>query len=114
MPFSFLCIELGLNHDGVESAVLLDTNYLVDMIEIITQIFVVGVVIGPVPCIVYFWPSELVLRDFGVDTGARVAVPSPSATRIVAGLENDRLQSAIAEGLEHEDTGYFVSWCMNL
>lgn len=109
IPFPLLRIELGFNHDGVESTILLDTNYLVDVIEIITQVFVVGVVIRPIPCIVYLGPREFVLRNFGVDAGAGVAVPSPSATRIVAGLENDRLQPVIAEGLEHEDTGYFVS-----
>jgi hypothetical protein len=79
------------------------------VIEVITQILVVGVVIGPIPCLVYLRPRELVLRDFGVDAGAGVAVPSPSATRIVAGLENYRLQSAITQSLEHKNTGYFVS-----
>jgi hypothetical protein len=114
IPFPLLRIELGFNYDGVESTVLLDTNYLVDVIEVITQVFVVGVVIGPVPCLVYLGPRELVLRDFGVDAGAGVTVPSPSATRIVTGLENDRLQPAVAEGLEHEDTGYIISWWIYL
>lgn len=106
MPFPLLGIEVCFNHDGVECAVLLDTDYLVDVIEVITQVLVVRVVVGPVPCVVYLGPSELVLRDFGVDAGARVAVPSPGATGVVAGFENDCLQAAIAEGLEHEDTGY--------
>lgn len=114
MPFPLLRIELGFNHDGVESTVLLDTDYLVDVIEVIPQVFVVGVVIGPVPCVVYLGPRELVLRDLGVDTGAGVAVPSPSAPCIVPGLENDRLQPAVTEGLEHEDTGYLVSWWIYL
>jgi len=113
VPFPLVRIELGSNHDGVESAVLFDTHYLVDVIEVLTQILIVGVVIGPVPCLVYLGPRELVLRDFGVDAGAGVAVPSPSATSIVAGLENNRLQSAITESLEHENTGYFVSWWTN-
>lgn len=91
IPFPLLRIELSFNHDGVESAVLFNTNYLVDVIEVVAQVFVVGVVVGPVPCLVYLRPRELVLRDFGVDAGAGVAVPSPGTTRIVAGLENDRL-----------------------
>lgn len=109
IPFPLLRIEVGFNYDGVESAVLLDTNYLVDMIEVITQVFVVRVVVGPVPCIVYLGPRKLVLRDFGVDAGAGVAVPSPGATRIVASLENDCFQATITEGFEHENTGYLVS-----
>lgn len=110
IPFPFLHIELGFNHNGVESAILFGTDYLVDVIKVITQVFIVRVVVGPVPCLVYLRPRELVLRDFGVDTGAEVAVPSPGATCIVASLENDHFQAAIAEGLEHEDTGYLVSW----
>lgn len=105
IPFPLLRIELGFNHDGVESAVLLDTNYLVDVIEVITQVLVVRVVVRPVPRVVYLGPGELVLRDLGIDTGAGIAVPSPGATCVVACLENGGLQTAIAEGLEHENTG---------
>lgn len=114
IPFPLLRIELGFNHNGVESAVLFDTNYLVDVIKVITQVFVVRVVAGPVPCLVYLGPRELILRDFGVYASAGVAVPSPGATRIVASLENDRFQAAIAESLKHEDTGYQVSWWTEL
>lgn len=109
VPFPLFQIECGPNNNAVESAVLLDTNYPVDVVKVSTQVFVVRVVAGPVPCLVYFGPRELILRNFGVDAGARVAVPSPGATQIVTGLENDRFQAAIAEGLEHEDTGYLVS-----
>lgn len=112
IPFPLCRIELSSNNDSIESTVLLHTNYLVDVVEVSTQVFVVGVVVGPVPCVVYFGPIELVLRNFGVDSGAGVAVPAPGATRIIAGLENDCLQTAIAEGLEHEDTGYLISWWM--
>lgn len=109
IPFALLCIELSSNHDGVERAVLLDTNYFIHVIEVITQVLVVGVVVGPIPRVVDLGPRELVLGDFRVDTGAGVAIPSPGATHVVAGLENDRLQTAIAKGLEHENTGYLVS-----
>jgi hypothetical protein len=111
-PFPLVGLELGSNHDGVESAVLLNTNHFVDVIEVSTQGFVVGVVGGPVPCLVYLRPRKLVLRDFGVDGGTWVAVPSPGAANVVTGLENDRLQAAIAECLEHENTGFLVSWWM--
>jgi hypothetical protein len=112
IPFPLRRIELSPNHDSIESAVLLHTDYLVDVVEVSTQVFVVGVVVGPVPCVVYLGPSELVLRNFGVDGGAGVAVPAPGTPRIITGLENDCLQTAIAEGLEHEDTGYLISWWM--
>jgi hypothetical protein len=112
IPFPLLRVELSSNNDGIESTVFLDTNDFVDVIEVITQVLVVGVVVGPVPGVVYLGPGELILWDFRVNAGSGVAVPSPGATRIVAGLKDDRLQAAVAESLEHENTSYVVSWCM--
>lgn len=89
IPFSLPRIELGLNHNRVESAVLFDTNYLVDVIRVIAQDFVARVVVGPIPRLVYLGPVERVLWDFGIDAGAWVAVPSPGTTCIIASLEND-------------------------
>lgn len=105
VPFPLAYIELGSDHDGVKSAVFLDPNDLVNMIKIVPQVLVVGVIVGPVPCIIYLGPRELVLRDFRVYTGTGVTVPSPGTTCVTGSLKDDGLQPAIAQGFEQKYPG---------
>lgn len=108
-PSPVLCIKLGSNDNSVESAVLLYADHFVDVIKVVTKVLIIGVIVWPIPSIVYLGPRELILGNFRVNASARVAVPSPSTSGIVACLENYRLHAPITQGLEHEDTGYIVS-----
>lgn len=102
-PLASSSIKLSTDDNGIERAVLLDVENLVDVIKIISQILVRRVVGLPIPRLPHFGPRELVLRHFRVDPGARVAVPTPGAARVIASFVNDGLESLIPKGFEHKD-----------
>jgi hypothetical protein len=79
MPATAFGIKLPANNDSVESAILLDTNDLIDMVKVSTKISVSRIIARPSPGIVNLWPAEFVFRDFRVNTSTGVAIPSPSA-----------------------------------
>lgn len=75
------------------------------MSEVGAQVGEVGVVVAPVPRLPDLGPRELVLWHLRFYAGAWVAVPTPGAAEIAAGLENDCLVAAVPEGFEHENAG---------
>lgn len=82
-PLALVGVELGVDYDTVEGGFLLDAEDLVAVVKVGPQVLVVGVVVGPDPIFVCFWDGELVLWDLGVYTSTWVAVPPPSATKIL-------------------------------
>lgn len=103
-PAARLGVEFPTDDNGVEGRVLLDTNHFVDMLKVLSKVLVVGVVVGPVPSLPDFGPGQLILRNLRVYTRSRVAVPSPSTSKTIPGLEDDSFVSSIPEGLEHKDS----------
>jgi hypothetical protein len=97
---------VSANHDRVKGAVLLDANNLVDVVKVLAQVLVGRIVAGPVPRLPNLGPGELILGNLGVDASSGVAVPSPSASGVVASLEDDCLEAAVPESFEHKDASY--------
>lgn len=104
IPLASGGVEIRANNNSVEGAVLLDADYLVDMVEIISQICVRGIVAWPIPRVPNLGPRKLILGDLRVNTGAGVAVPTPGASSVISCLEDHSLITAVSEGFEHEDT----------
>lgn len=48
-PFPFGLVELGVDYNAFKGTVLLDFKHFVDMVEIVSQLLVVGVIGGPRP-----------------------------------------------------------------
>ena len=76
------------------------------MLKVLPQILVVGVVVRPVPSLPHFRPGQFVLGNRRVDTRSGLAVPSPSSSETVSGLEDHGLVPTVSESLQHEDAGY--------
>lgn len=79
MPATTLSIKLAAYNNSVESDILLDTNDLVNMVKVSAKISVGRIIARPSPGIINLGPAEFIFRDFRVDTGTGVAIPSPSA-----------------------------------
>jgi hypothetical protein len=86
-------------HNSVEGAVLLDTDYFINMVKVSSEICVGGVVGWPIPCFPHFGPRKLVFGDLGVDTCPRVTIPSPGTSEVASCLVDDGLVSTVAKGL---------------
>jgi hypothetical protein len=71
-PFPRTSVELRANDNRLERTVLLNIQHLVDMIEVGSELFIVGIVGRPCPVSVYLRPGVLVFGYFGVDTGTGV------------------------------------------
>lgn len=76
-PTATFCVELGTNNDSVERTVLLDIEDFINMVEICSELCIVGVVCGPVPVLPHLRETELVLGNFGVNSCSWITVPSP-------------------------------------
>jgi len=100
---------LSSDNNSIECAILLYANNLVDVIKIATQVLIVGIIVRPIPSIVYFRPRELIFGNFGVNPSTRITVPSPSTSGVFTSLENHSLHAPVAKSLKHEDTGFLVS-----
>lgn len=106
-PPSRFLVKMGPYNDGVEGAVFLDVQDLVDMVEVRSDLLVVRICRRPVEVFPHFWPAELVLGDGRVNTSTRVAVETPGASQVVASLEDNGLEAPFPERFEREDT----AWC---
>lgn len=76
-PPTGVCVKLCADDDGVEGAVLLDIEDLVDVIKVCAELIVGGIVARPVPSLPSLWEAELVLWDFRIHTCSGIAVPAP-------------------------------------
>lgn len=77
VPASFLGVELGVNDNTFEGGLTFDVEDSVARVEVIAEIVIVGVVVRPVVSLDDLGNTQLILWNFRVDHGARVAIPTP-------------------------------------
>lgn len=84
------------NNNSVKSAVLLDANDLVQMIEVSSLVLVCRIITRPIPSFSDLRPGELVLWHLRVNACTRVAVPAPGFADIVPNFEDNGFEATVS------------------
>ena len=93
-------------HRAAELHVPAQVELVGDVVQVFQRVRLGGEMLLPVPFLHQLLGKRIAIGPaFGIEAGARIAVPVPGAADIGAGLEHPRGHAQLAQAVEHEYAG---------
>src|SRR5262245_41513466 len=93
-------------HRAAELHVPAQVELVGDVVQVCQRVRLGGEMLLPVPFLHQLLGKRIAIGPaFGIEAGARIAVPVPGAADIGAGLEHPRGHAQLAQAVEHEYAG---------
>ena len=105
LPNTLALVELGAVDSRVELTVFANAPFLIDMVEILSQLDPGREFLVEIPVLPQLGIGELVDRADAVDARARIAIPVPNASEVVTGFDKASFVAVFAQVIEKVDAG---------